>query len=97
MTPIDPTFLLLWALKAALPVGILVFGVGLVLMWFGQEGVSVGPLRPADDIFEEAIAKLTQSTSNESTPAVSVEDLTRFVELDCTKRAMSRVCEVKGQ
>ncbi|KDQ27721.1 hypothetical protein PLEOSDRAFT_1065053 [Pleurotus ostreatus PC15] len=79
MTPIDPTFLLLWVLKAALP------------------GTYVGPLRPADDIFEEAIAKLTQSTSNESAAAsvVSAEDLTRFVELDCTKRAMSRVCEVK--
>ncbi|KAF7428249.1 hypothetical protein PC9H_007470 [Pleurotus ostreatus] len=80
MTPIDPTFLLLWVLKAALP-----------------EGTYVGPLRPADDIFEEAIAKLTQSTSNESASAsvVSAQDLTRFVELDCTKRAMSRVCEVK--
>ncbi|KAF9501883.1 hypothetical protein BDN71DRAFT_1584917 [Pleurotus eryngii] len=82
MTPIDPTFLLLWVLKAALP-----------------EGTYAGPLRPADDIFEEAIARLTRPTSNESASAsaVSAEDLTRFVELDCTKRAMSRVCEVKGQ
>ncbi|KAF4567569.1 hypothetical protein EYR40_006570 [Pleurotus pulmonarius] len=58
---------------------------------------AAGLLRPADDIFEEAIANLTQSTSEESraAPAVSAEDLTRFVELECTKRAMSRVCEVK--
>ncbi|KAL4267731.1 Ribonuclease H2 subunit B [Pleurotus pulmonarius] len=78
MTPIDPTFLLLWVLRAAKP-------------------EAAGLLRPADDIFEEAIANLTQSTSEESraAPAVSTEDLTRFVELDCTKRAMSRVCEVK--
>ncbi|PBK74567.1 hypothetical protein ARMSODRAFT_1001380 [Armillaria solidipes] len=55
-----------------------------------SDGTS-GNFRPADDIFEDAISKL----SRESTDLVSAVDITSFVEMDCTRRALRRVCEMK--
>ncbi|KAG7446298.1 uncharacterized protein BT62DRAFT_931747 [Guyanagaster necrorhizus] len=50
-----------------------------------------GSFRPADDIFEDAISKL----SGESNDVVPVVDITSFVEMDCARRALRRVCEMK--
>ncbi|SJK97487.1 related to Sulfate adenylyltransferase [Armillaria ostoyae] len=57
-----------------------------------SDGTS-GNFRPADDIFEDAISKL----SRESTDLVSAVDITSFVEMDCTRRALRHVCEMKGE
>ncbi|KAK0241807.1 ribonuclease H2, subunit B, partial [Armillaria nabsnona] len=55
-----------------------------------SDGTS-GNFRPADDIFEDAISKL----SRESNGLVSAVDITSFVEMDCTRRALRRVYEMK--
>ncbi|PBK91465.1 hypothetical protein ARMGADRAFT_968122 [Armillaria gallica] len=55
-----------------------------------SDGTS-GNFRPADDIFEDAISRL----SRESNDLVSAVDITSFVEMECTRRALRRVCEMK--
>lgn len=55
-----------------------------------SDGTS-GNFRPADDIFEDAISKL----SRESNDLVSAVDITSFVEMDCSRKALRRVCEMK--
>ncbi|KAK0195393.1 Ydr279p protein family-domain-containing protein [Armillaria mellea] len=57
-----------------------------------SDGTS-GNFRPADDIFEDAISRL----SRESNDLVSAFDITSFVEMDCTRTALRRVCEMKGE
>ncbi|KAK0504786.1 ribonuclease H2, subunit B [Armillaria luteobubalina] len=55
-----------------------------------SDGTS-GNFRPADDIFEDAIAKLSRETND----LVSAVDITSFVEMDSTRRALRRICETK--
>ncbi|KAK0461281.1 ribonuclease H2, subunit B [Desarmillaria tabescens] len=52
---------------------------------------TAGNFRPADDMFEDAISKL----SVKSNDLISVADITSFVEMDCTRTALRRVCEMK--
>lgn len=56
-----------------------------------------GTFRPMDDIFEEAIEKLSQTTRSNKDPAACLckEDLLYFVSLDCARKAMARTCETK--
>ncbi|KAG6333383.1 hypothetical protein ID866_5701 [Astraeus odoratus] len=59
--------------------------------------------RPADDIFEEAAARLAEmtitqaSSSRESVSAITTEDIMAFSALGCTTQAMRRLCEMKGR
>ncbi|KAG9316403.1 ribonuclease H2, subunit B [Chiua virens] len=82
MTPVDPLFLLIPMLRG-----------------INQPGGSVGNFRPAEDIFEDAaryIAEASKTVVTQDAPiSVEVEDVMRFAALDCTKKAMKRLCDVK--
>ena len=63
---------------------------------------SAGTFRPLDDIFEDAVDKLCRSppavpNTKDLSTQICADDLTQFLELDCVRIAMKRVCEVKGE
>ena len=63
---------------------------------------SPGTFRPLDDVFEHAVGMFVQSPPTEANPKdassmISSDDLMRFCALECARKAMRRVCEVKGK
>ena len=59
-----------------------------------NDGTS-GTYRPADDIFEEASARLQGSQGE--LDGVFNDDVRYFSSLECVKAALTRICEVKGK
>lgn len=61
---------------------------------------TAGHFRPADDIFEDAAVKLEEVSrsraSEDSTMLLSKEDIATFTSLECCRRALRHVCDVKG-
>ena len=62
---------------------------------------SLGKLRTADELYEEATSSFLEAGSenvDDKDPysCMSTGDLNRFWSLECTKKAMNRICEVKG-
>ncbi|KAG6378137.1 hypothetical protein JVT61DRAFT_13825 [Boletus reticuloceps] len=84
MTPVDPLFLLIPILRA-----------------IKQLNGGIGSFRPAEDIFEDAARHMTESSmtspSQDTSMHVRVEDIMKFGALECTKKAMKRLCDVKGK
>ncbi|KAF8135661.1 ribonuclease H2, subunit B [Boletus edulis] len=82
MTPVDPLFLLIPLLRA-----------------IKQLNGGIGSFRPAEDIFEDAARHMTESSmtspSQDTSMHVRVEDIMKFGALECTKKAMKRLCDVK--
>ncbi|KAF9529176.1 ribonuclease H2, subunit B [Crepidotus variabilis] len=80
MTPVDPAFLLLPILKLA-----------------ETKVTEANPqFRTSDDIFEATINKLESANSrNEKSDNTLRDDLLRFCSLECTKKALSRLCDSK--
>ncbi|KAJ3507547.1 hypothetical protein NLJ89_g6244 [Agrocybe chaxingu] len=79
MTPIDPAFLLLPILQTTQPI----------------DGSSV-QFRTLDDLFEEATNKLEISLQEGGkTTAPRTQDIHRLCSLACTRKALSRLCEVR--
>ncbi|KAH0827552.1 hypothetical protein J3R83DRAFT_4273 [Lanmaoa asiatica] len=82
MTPVDPLFLLIPLLRAI-------------------KQPDAANFRPADDIFEDAarhIAEVSMVDATQDTSvSVGVEDIMKFAALECTKKAMKRLCDVKGK
>ncbi|TFK54172.1 hypothetical protein OE88DRAFT_1675650 [Heliocybe sulcata] len=83
MTPIDPSFLLIPLLRAIQP----------------ADG-SPGTFRPLEDLFEEALPKLLELAEENASPkdpsaSLARRDLELFTSLECVKKAMKNVCEVK--
>lgn len=67
-----------------------------------QSDGTPGTFRPADDMWEEATAKVLDSsklqaaTDKDTYLLLSNNHLTQFTSLKCVQSAMSRVCESKG-
>ncbi|KAJ7188027.1 ribonuclease H2, subunit B [Mycena filopes] len=82
MTAIDPAFLLIPILQSVYP-----------------ENAKKAVFRPADEIFDDAAANLEESSTAVSDKDVSLivskEDVLRFASMECCKRALKRVCDVK--
>ncbi|KAH7913669.1 ribonuclease H2, subunit B [Hygrophoropsis aurantiaca] len=82
MTPVDPVFLLIPILQSLQP----------------KDGSAV-KFRPADDIFTDAAELLATGSKATATKdpssLIPKNDIATFASLDCVKRAMKRVCEVK--
>ena len=102
MTPVDPAFLLIPILEATVPVSRMVPTDAALNNPVRQLDGSAGTFRPLDDIFEDAADKLCRSpptVPNPKDPSTQIcaGDLTQFLELDCVRSAMKRVCEVKGE
>lgn len=62
----------------------------------------MGTFRPLDDVLEDAIEKVCRSpptgpNPNDPSTQISPEDLTRFLNLECARSAVKRVCETKGE
>lgn len=62
---------------------------------------SLGTFRPADELYEEATSSFLEAGSEnvddkDPSSCMSPGDLNRFWSLDCTQKAMHRICEVKG-
>ncbi|KAJ7072116.1 ribonuclease H2, subunit B [Mycena amicta] len=54
---------------------------------------SPGMFRPADEIFEDAATNLEQSS--EPSTSIRKEDVLYFASMECCRRALKRVCDVK--
>ncbi|KAF7321755.1 hypothetical protein MKEN_00697200 [Mycena kentingensis (nom. inval.)] len=52
-----------------------------------------GMFRPADEIFEDAATNLAQSSDPET--SIPKDDVTYFTSMECCRKAMRRICEVK--
>ncbi|CAA7261686.1 unnamed protein product [Cyclocybe aegerita] len=79
MIPIDPAFLLLPILQTTQPL----------------DGSSV-QFRTLDDLFEEGTKKFETSLQERGkTTAPRTQDIHRLCSLECTRKALSRLCEVK--
>jgi len=82
MTPVDPFFLLIPIFRA-----------------IKQPDGSVGSFRPAEDIFEDAARHIAEASvtgaTQDASMRVGVEDILKFAALECTKKAMKRLCDVK--
>jgi ribonuclease H2 subunit B len=105
MTPIDPTFLLIPILQVVQPVRpTSTFFVQLSDVDFFRDvqiDGSPGSFRPADDIFEDAVARLikaqdAQSTAKDPSSAMCEEDIHHLLDTRCIRVALRRVCDVKG-
>ena len=66
-----------------------------------QADGTMGQFRTFDDIIEEAAAKLAKSDHSalpeDPSTIVSEKDILHLASLDCTKSALKRICDVKGQ
>ncbi|GLB37612.1 putative ydr279p protein family (RNase H2 complex component) [Lyophyllum shimeji] len=57
---------------------------------------SAGTYRPADDIFEDAAAKLHATSGKpDDGPWILTKDIIRFGSLPCVKAALAHICDVK--
>ncbi|KAF9222586.1 hypothetical protein BS17DRAFT_796445 [Gyrodon lividus] len=85
MTPVDPLFLLISILRAS-------------NHFPKHEGENVN-FRPAEDMFEDAARHIAESSRidalQDMSVMVGVEDVLKFAALECTKKAMRRICDVK--
>ncbi|KAG8213740.1 ribonuclease H2, subunit B [Butyriboletus roseoflavus] len=82
MTPVDPLFILIPILRAI-------------------KRSDATNFRPAEDIFEDAARHIAEASmtdaAQDTSMSVCVEDIMKFAALECTKKAMKRLCDVKGK
>lgn len=100
MTPVDPVFLLIPILRAALPVRVSPINyIEIHALTFAiQTDGTLGSFRPADDIFEEAAVQLTKAALKDKDPStmISEKDVLFLLSLECIRNALKRMCDVKG-
>lgn len=87
MTPVDPAFLLIPFLRAALSHVRLSLPALKYYLTISQEPQH--PYKPTDDLIDEVIACHSESGESQS-------DLRRFLSLDCVRGALRILCETKG-
>ncbi|THV02445.1 hypothetical protein K435DRAFT_836487 [Dendrothele bispora CBS 962.96] len=78
MLPVDPTFLLIPIFRCLVP-----------------EDGSLGTFQPPDDLFEQAASKLAEvpPRTKDDTKTISEDDVLYFSSLECTKPALTRICD----
>jgi ribonuclease H2 subunit B len=101
MTPVDPAFLLIPILQASQPVRLPFTSIHFIthsLVSSTKTDGTLGTFRPADDIFEEAAALLRKGVPKDKDPSMKIsgKDIHQFSSLPCVRRALTRLCDVKG-
>ncbi|KAF7376320.1 hypothetical protein MSAN_00047500 [Mycena sanguinolenta] len=63
------------------------------------ENGELGKFRPADEIFEDAVANLEESSTSaadkDASLIISKEDVLQFTSMECCTTALKKVCDVK--